>query len=76
MNAANLRLVLAREIMSTNDESILMRVSEILQPDNSQVQCFSSELRQRIDRGLEQMRLNELVDDEQVQRELDAWLEK
>jgi len=76
MNAANLRLALAREIMSTNDESLLIRVSEILQPDKSQVQCFSPELRQRLDRGLEQIRLNELVDDEQVQSELDEWLEK
>lgn len=75
MNATNLRLTLAREIMSTNDESVLKQIKEILHPEKRTL-YFTDKLRQRIDHGLQQIRNGEMKEDEVLQKELDEWLEK
>ncbi len=78
MNQAEIKQEIHCRLDSTNDDTILEVVYDILQnglPISDDI-LNSKSLNASIDRGLEDIKLDRLISDEQSNKEIDEWLNK
>lgn len=78
MNQAEIKQEIHSQLDSTNDETILEVVYDILKnglPISDDI-LNSKSLNASVDRGLEDIKNGRLISDEQANKEIDEWLNK
>ncbi|MDL2245203.1 hypothetical protein [Parabacteroides sp. PFB2-10] len=76
-----LKQSLIRKLMQTDDQSLLEKVKSILIPNPAEEEkedlfYFSNELKEKIHTAMEQAENNQTIDSENVDKEVQKWLEE
>ncbi|HWA05496.1 MAG TPA: hypothetical protein VG961_03035 [Ignavibacteria bacterium] len=76
MTTNQIKKLLISKIDDTNDDELLRAVYKIMDHNSTHGTVFnlSNEHRTEIDAGIKELEKGEMVSDEELQREIDKWL--
>ncbi|WP_455621676.1 hypothetical protein [Parabacteroides sp.] len=76
MTVTERKQLLMQRIWMTSDAEVLQELERLLDiPATDSVLCFSPALRDQIDRALSQMKEDDVLTDEEMEKEMSVWLE-